>query len=395
MKPITFQNIQVVVSELRKIGLPVLVAFIVVLAGCATDIPSNNDRAPVAPVGPIDSGEDDIENARSQPGTGTGLGVEAEVEQAIDNISSLQPPEEAQAHLRTTLTNLYTNLPKDKAEREEEIQGFATAVCREQDPIPYEEEVEGSGDFHEYTYTVTYASLALNEQFNTELNTNKIESRMAQARGVTAPVSKYAPVVGSYNRFHNAACAYEPGDPDSEEALYIATAGLTAELIFMQHGVFYKASFAATGTAANQLSLMKIYHACGPRCYQLTLSQIHWGLRGSLAQAGGYIAETSTKYGIEISQDEIDHEQLYTMLQEEYGDTFDTEELFEQQQQRVEYCLNDVKDQGVLESIEDTVSEFNPSDLTVENVTDTTGNVDWNMIPDDEEDEFYNCVYNP
>jgi len=275
MKPITFQNIHVVVSRLRNIGIPVLVAFMVVLAGCATDLPSNNDRAPVAPVAPVDTGEDDTENTDTRPETGTEQGLEAEVEQAIDNISSVQPPEEAKAHLHTTLTNLYTDLPKDKAEREEEIQSFATAVCREQDPIPYEEELEGSGDFHEYTYTITYASLALNEQFNTGLNTNKIEGQMSQARGVTAPVSKYDPVIGSYNQFHDAACAYEPGDPDSEEALYMATAGLTAELIFMQHDVFYKASFAATGTAANQLSLMKIYHACGPRCYQLTLSQIH------------------------------------------------------------------------------------------------------------------------
>ncbi len=96
-----------------------------------------------------------------------------------------------------------------------------------------------------------------------------------------------------------------------------------------------------------------------------------------------------------MSQDQLDHEQLYTMLQEEYGDTLDTQELVEQQQQRVEHCLNDVKDQGILEGIEETVSGFNPNDLTVENVTDTTGNVDWNKIPDDEEDEFYNCVYNP
>lgn len=289
----------------------------VVLAGCTTDAPT-------------DPNSPDTETPESTPSPTPPpekeQSVDEEVKEAATNIRSKDVPHDAQDHLRSSLTGLYADLPENESERKDEMRDIAAEVCADREAIPYEDIIEGSGDLHEYTYTIGHTSQTMNEQFSAGLNTDRIGSRMSSARGVTAPVSKYAPLVGSYNRFHEAACAFEVGEPGSEEEFYVATAALTMELVLLQYGVFYKASFRATGTAANKLSLMKIYHACGANCYKLTLSQIHWGVRGTLAQASGYAISKSSEIGVELREEDFDQEEVYDTLREQYDDWWESDD---------------------------------------------------------------------
>lgn len=61
--------------------------------------------------------------------------------------------------------------------------------------------------------------------------------------------------------------------------------------------------------------------------------------------------------------------------------------------ERVDKCLEEIQDKGVVDRVWEKVSGISVEDLTAENVTDSVGEIDLEKIPDDKEDEFNDCVY--
>lgn len=207
--------------------------------------------------------------------------------------------------------DFYRELPTTATERRTETVRAAHALCAESRPI--EQSVfEASDEFDRQSYRLYHATNTVNENFNKEVSTRKLRSAMSSA----GSISKYTPLVGSYNRMYEAACAVDPEDDASIERFYIASASFGVEAVLVQQQIFFKSSFAATRYTTNKLSLMKIRTVTGDKGYGMLLSEIHWAYRGSQASAAGYIFEKSTEFSIDVT--ESDQDALQNAAHEQY-----------------------------------------------------------------------------
>lgn len=255
---------------------------------------------------------------------------------------------------------------------------------------------EASSEFDRQSYRLEHGANVIHENFNTHVSSTKLQSAMDRA----GRLSKYTPLVGSYNRMHNASCAVTPDNEASLERFYIATASFGIETALVQQQVFFKTSFVATRYTTNTLSLMKVRTVVGDKGYGLLLSEIHWAYRGGQQGATTYIISKSTD--LDINASTVEREAIENASREQYekyhNATADERATVKNTTRIMEECANRSKAEesgGFLDRASDRLDGFT-DDLTsgLDNVTEVTAD----DIPErvnesiDQPREFTSCV---
>jgi hypothetical protein len=301
--------------------------------------------------------------------------------------------------LRETATGLYNSLPASKQERRQYVRDFATQVCDTSGRIPTGAK---KADIRAETYRVEHSVDLLNSHLDAGLNSRSIGKQMSSVRKGTATLSKYTPVIGSYNNFYNASCAVKQGQPGSYEDFYIQTTALTTELVLVQQQAYYQTAFAATRTASTKLSLMKLRHVCGSSCYSFSLHSIHWAVRGKVAQAPEYVAETATEYDISLPEAPTLDPDLNRTFAKTYPSVVAAGgDLTANVTDAVSHCAGTVKEEseGLLGQAEDAFNSVREGEVSVddvvkeaENTVDGVKSIDWSEVPSDVKDDIEGCL---
>jgi len=181
----------------------------------------------------------------------------------------------------TTLRSVefLAQLPESKTQRAAVVNQTATTICDSHNEVMAgtANNVSGiSSDTYRSTYRVAHTAKVLHHELGADVNPNVIQQRMETARRVSGVAAKYAPVIGSYQRLHDASCAMKADEPGAREDFYIASAAFTADLALAQQQVMYKAAFKTTGYAAQKVGLMRLARTCGYKCVGLVQSEMYW-----------------------------------------------------------------------------------------------------------------------
>lgn len=221
-------------------------------------------------------------------------------EDAVSDSGSTQPevrvvegsPEEGWANKtlqRDALTTVefLADLPQNRTKRNRTVIEAAATICDGHDRVASDVAANATNagqEFYRESYRIEHAARTMHG-LGADLDIGTIERRMQIAREYSGTAAKYAPVVGSYQRLHNASCAVKRGDPGAKEDFYIASAEFTANLALAQQGVIYKASFKTTGMASRAIGINRLARVCGYRCVGLVQSEAHWLIRGTYSGA--------------------------------------------------------------------------------------------------------------
>jgi hypothetical protein len=308
--------------------ISVLLVAMLILAGCTTTNPSTDTpieaspqevstetSAPTPTATPTATPKQTTTPTPSPTVTPTERGENEDAEQAVLNAELRDNSEPITDDTRRVITNLsrdfYEGLPTNESERKTETVRAARTLCSKSARID-SSVFETSGEFDRQSYRLYHATNTVNEHFNKEVSTTKLQSTMSSA----GSLSKYTPLVGSYNRMYDASCAVEPGDDESLERFYVASASFGVEAALVQQQVFFKTSFVATRYTTNRLSLMKVRTVTGDKGYGLLLSEIHWAYRGGQTSATSYIFSKSADLDIDVS--EMDRETIREAANDQY-----------------------------------------------------------------------------
>lgn len=183
-------------------------------------------------------------------------------------------------------------LPENKTKRDTMVTRSATEVCDAHNTVASNVSSASSeigADTYRNTYRVSHAAKVMGD-LGADVNPRVIEKRMQTAREASSVAAKYAPVIGSYQRLHDASCAVKSGEPGAKQDFYIASAAFTADLALAQQQVVYKAAFKTTGVVANKVGLMRLARVCGYKCVGLVESEMYWVASGTYSGAIDQVA---------------------------------------------------------------------------------------------------------
>jgi len=149
-----------------------------------------------------------------------------------------------------------------------------------------------------------YAAQIVNE-FNEDVPLKPLES----VRSDTGDITRFAPLLGSYNQMSDAACLAAQEETDEAiEKYQIAVVMFGVDATLISAGAFYQPAFAGTRFAANRASELGMYrlrYVCGDRCWALAMSEVHVALRGSMQTVSSNVLRKAGEMGIEIDQDDL------------------------------------------------------------------------------------------
>ena len=135
----------------------------------------------------------------------------------------------------------------------------------------------------------------------------------------TSEVTKYAPLIGSYNQMSDAACAASEmqtkgaaSEEQVEEAIQeyqIATVMFGVDAMLISTGAFYQPAFVSTRFAANkasQLGLYRLRYVCGNQCWALAMSEVHVWVRGSMLTGTSALLRQAGEMGANLTQEDLE-----------------------------------------------------------------------------------------
>jgi hypothetical protein len=173
----------------------------------------------------------------------------------------------------------------------------ATDICNAHSRVVPEKAANATGvdgKVYRNTYRIAHTAKVM-QGIGADIDDGTIQGRMRAAREYSGLASKYAPVVGSYQRLHNASCAVKRGEPGAKEDFYIASAEFAVDLVLIKEGVVYKAAFRTTGVASRTVGLNRLARVCGYKCVGLVQSELHWVVRGTYSGALDGVAREATE----------------------------------------------------------------------------------------------------
>lgn len=187
-------------------------------------------------------------------------------------------------------------LPQNRTKWNRTITDTAVSLCNSHDQVISQSGVDvtsNSSTLYRNTYRVQHAATTM-QALGATIDTQALRTRMQTARQYSGILADYTPIIGSYERLHNASCAVKRGTPGAKEDFYIASAEFTTDVTLAQYGVIYKASFKTTGMAARAIGLNRLARVCSYKCVGLIQSELHWALRGAYSSTLDTIAIRAT-----------------------------------------------------------------------------------------------------
>ncbi|QCS44740.1 hypothetical protein [Natrinema versiforme] len=156
-------------------------------------------------------------------------------------------------------------------------------------------------------------------QIANEFNSDVPVDPLGDIRDGTSEVTKYAPLIGSYNQMSDKACAaseLQTEDAASEEQMeeaiqeyQIATVMFGVDAMLISTGAFYQPAFVSTRFAANkasQLGLYRLRYVCGNRCWALAMSEVHVWVRGSMLTGTSALLRQAGEMGADLNQEDLE-----------------------------------------------------------------------------------------
>lgn len=201
--------------------------------------------------------------------------------------------------------------------------------------------LEDGGKRTEHTVRRAHYAAQIANEFDGQVPTEPL----GDIRSETGDLTKYTPLLGSYNQMSDTACAASEERTDAAVQEYqIATVMFGVDAMLISTGAFYQPAFAGTRFAANkasQLGLYRLRYVCGDRCWALAMSEVHVALRGSMVTGTSNLLRQAGEMGVELRREDL----------EAVADEYNTD---------VDRMLEDVDSSVVsetLESVSDDVGE--------------------------------------
>lgn len=185
--------------------------------------------------------------------------------------------------LHNIATGYFSALPTRENKRSQAITDCANALCKARRTVS-EETVEsvrdGSADVEDFISHLRFGVRILNEH---GITTAIDETTLERGQRATGELTKYLPLIGSFNNLVHAACRVETPDPSSEQVEHFLFAAMAfgIEIGLWSTGAPFTIAFRGTRFIANKTFLRFARHGCRG-CVALAMSEIHWAIRGTI-----------------------------------------------------------------------------------------------------------------
>ena len=193
-----------------------------------------------------------------------------------------------------------SSLPRNRTKRNKTITATATTICNAHNrTVPNNVgNATGVGEkVYRDTYRVSHTAETI-RSMGADIDVGVVKKQMRTARRYSGIAAQYAPVIGSYNRLHNASCAVKHGVPGAKQDFYISSAEFAVNLALAKEGIIYRASFKTVGMASRMVGLNRLAGVCGYKCIGLVQSEFHWLVRGTYSGALDFISKTAIEGNI-------------------------------------------------------------------------------------------------
>lgn len=283
------------------------------------------------------------------------------------------------ATVNRTVRSFYRQLPENKSERLALTAEIARKSCQRGkiDASAF----KSSSELKRQTYRLYHTADALDTHFNRNIDPEDLKTVI---RGADR-IGKYAPILGSYNRYINASCNFDRDRPETVQDYYIASASLGVEVAMVQSGVAYRVSSKVTRVASHSRAFRTVQTRFGDDALSILMSETHWAARQRLAGVNEFVVEQYDQYNLtrqgalnetrirELSSRIPDTAQSVQNQTAEYvNSTLENTTIDERTQNVTEQVLNNTTvDEQITNATEETIENTSVNE-TVDVITNTS-----------------------
>ncbi|WP_435101115.1 hypothetical protein [Halarchaeum sp. P4] len=211
------------------------------------------------------------------------------------NITYHNASAEKLAAVNGTMVQFFEKLPENKSERMATVATAAEESCNI--GRISESPVKMASATHKQGQQLYQVARLVNEKFNSQIQPNRIRSVAQSAR----KVGQYATIIGTYNNYVNASCAFDRDKPETVEDYYLATASLGFELLLFQYGMYYKTASKITRVASHTHTYRAIQATFGDKALGTVMSGTYWLTHGTLGASPDFVRDRLDQMGISAS----------------------------------------------------------------------------------------------
>ena len=196
-----------------------------------------------------------------------------------------------------TMVHFFEKLPENKSERTATVAKVASESCAL--PKTNETVFTAASYAHKRGQQLYHVARLMRTNFNSRIKPVQIHN----AAQTSAKIGKYTTIVGTYNDYQEAACAFDRDDPESREDFYLASAALGFELLMFQYGMYYKTAFKANRVLSHQRTYRVVQSTFGDEALGLLMSGSYWLVHGTLQAAPKFVRERADEMNVTLSED--------------------------------------------------------------------------------------------
>lgn len=217
---------------------------------------------------------------------------------------------QAQARAENLAASFYEGLPENQTERRQAGLAAAAKTCAEYRNLTQSVDLDQAAKTGDVTgevgHKISYATQIANEQFSDDIPVHSAKS----LRALTQKSTKYVPLISSFQTMGKCAC--EATETRTDAALkdyYTATLMFGVDTMLISTGAFYKPAFAGTRfmtNKASQVGLYRLRYVLGNRGWGLAMSEVYYGLRGSMINTASALAGDAAEIGWQLDEEGAD-----------------------------------------------------------------------------------------
>lgn len=283
-------------TEARRRFLTVGVVLMLILAGCSTasQQPGSQPEQPVQTTIPTPT------PTSATPTTPT---KQAEKSVEYSQVTYYNATETEIQAINETMAHFFEDLPENRLERTAIVAKMAKESCNAR---TVNKTLFASASFtHERGQQLYHVARLMRNNYNSRINPTRIR-KVAQR---SAEIGKYTTIVGTYNKYHEASCAFDRDNPETIEDYYLASAALGFELLMFQYGMYYKTAFKANRVLSHHRTYRVVQATFGDDALGLMMSGSYWLVHGTLQAAPNFARNQADEMDITLSRDatRVDH----------------------------------------------------------------------------------------
>lgn len=288
-------------TQLLSVSLAVMLA----LAGCST-AGISNETAINPPANT--NGEMRSSHTESPASKAYGMNFSEYAAQSLTGANQANLTDSQRAKVRDTVATFY-NLSRNKSKRRQASLRAADAICKKDSEYKTQAKATALKTGGKASADVARRMDFAAQVVNTELNGDIERAKFKSLRDGVGTATKYVPLLGSYNSLVGKSClAARQRTNESIEKFHIAVLMFGVDAALVAGSVYYKPAFAGTRFVTNQASKVGLYrlrYLCGNRCWALTMSEVHWAMRGTMLTVTSNLARTAIDMGADLTEEDV------------------------------------------------------------------------------------------